>query len=504
MNHSSNFIKIVTRYMVVAGMVYLLGINPVRAQNIPSGYDYSFFVENGVENKIPFRSFYPFTFLNDQPYWQSPRFIILLSTLLLALTILLIQWRIHSIKILGREKLKVQQLKAEQLQSQLESEKIVNYFSNSLIGKYSVDDVLWDVAKNLIGRLGFEDCIIYLWNEDKTKMVQKAGFGPKGTADRLHKETFEVYPGQGLVGHVIQSKEALLIGDTTKDSRYRADDMIRDSEITIPIICNNELIGIIDSEHREKNFFTSRHLQVLSMIATLMATKIKSIEAESSLRSSRFEILSINEQLSKARLEALQSQMNPHFIFNCINSIDALIQSDDKYYATVYLNKFAKLIRNILDSSRQNTVTISKDLETLKLYIELEQFRNENKFTADILADEELLLDDYQIPPMIIQPFVENAILHGLRWRVGNGGKLSVKANKKGAYLEYLIQDNGVGRNGFQSQLKKHTSCGIDMSTDRVKLFNREESASVKISDLFHNHQPAGTKVQILLKIDVC
>ena len=504
MNHYSIYTKFVTRFMVVASMLYILGITSIRAQNIPSGNEHSFLLENEFQNIAPFQFIYSFTFLDASPYWQRPRFIIFLFSLLLAVTFMLIQWRIHSIKILGREKLKVQQLKAEQLQSQLESEQIVNYFSNSLIGKYSVDDVLWDVAKNLIGRLGFVDCIIYLWNEDKTKMIQKAGFGPKGTADRLYKETFEVYPGQGLVGYVIQSKEALLISDTSKDSRYRADDMVRDSEITIPIICNNELIGIIDSEHTEKNFFTQRHVLVLSMIAALMATKIKSIEAETSLRSSRFEILSISEQLSKARLETLQSQMNPHFIFNCINSIDALIQSNDKYYATVYLNKFAKLIRNILDSSRQNTVTVSKDLETLKLYIELEQFRNENKFTADIIADEELLLDDYRIPPLIIQPFVENAILHGLRWREGNGGKLSVKANKKGAFLEYLIQDNGVGRNGIQSRLKEHSSCGIDLSTDRVKLFNREETASVKIIDLFHNKQPAGTKVQILLKIDVC
>ena len=502
MNHYAFYTKIVTRFLVMAVILYLLGSNSIMAQNIPSGVGYSFLTGN--EFQTPLHFIYPLTFLNTPPYWLTPRFIIFLSTLLLALAILLIQWRIHSIKILGKEKLTVQQLKAEQLQSQLESEKIVNYFSNSLIGKYSVEDVLWDVAKNLIGRLGFVDCIIYLWNEDKTKMVQKAGFGPKGTADRLDKETFEVYPGQGMVGYVIESKEPLLIGDTSKDPRYRADDMVRDSEITIPIICNNELIGIIDSEHPEKNFYTPRHVQVLSMIATLVATKIKAIEAESSLRKSRFEILSINEQLSKARLETLQSQMNPHFIFNCINSIDALIQSDDKYYATVYLNKFAKLIRNILDSSRQNTVTVSKDLETLKLYIELEQFRNENKFTADIVADEELLLDDYQIPPLIIQPFVENAILHGLRWREGNGGKLTVKANKRGPLLEYLIQDNGVGRNGIQSRLKEHSSCGIDMSIDRVKLFNGEESASVKIIDLFHNNKPAGTKVQILLKIDVC
>ena len=129
-------------------------------------------------------------------------------------------------------------------------------------------------------------------------------------------------------------------------------------------------------------------MQILNTIATLVADKIKSIEAAHLLQHARIEVYSINEQLSKARLEALRSQMNPHFIFNCINSIDALIQSNDKYNATVYLNKFAKLLRGILDSSRQNTVSLANDLDTLKLYIELEQFRHEDKFTAEIQADD--------------------------------------------------------------------------------------------------------------------
>lgn len=210
----------------------------------------------------------------------------------------------------------------------------------------------------------------------------------------------------------------------------------------------------------------------------------------------------MNEQLSKAKLEALRSQMNPHFIFNCINSIDGLIQSNDKYHATVYLNKFAKLIRNILDSSKQNTVTLSKDLDTLKLYIELEQLRHENKFTAEIKADDVLLQDDYKVPPLIIQPFVENAILHGIRYRTDNNGKLSVLVFKQDDYLQYIIEDNGVGRNTFNSLLQKEKiSYGIDMSNDRVKLFNNEEKASVQIIDLFEKGSPVGTKVEVLLKI---
>ena len=114
-------------------------------------------------------------------------------------------------------------------------------------------------------------------------------------------------------------------------------------------------------------------------------------------------------------MAALKIQMNPHFVFNCINSIDAYIYSNDKYNATLYLNKFAKLLRNILDSSKQNTVAFLKDVEILKLHIELEELRNENKFQITMHVDNELMENDYKVPPLIIQPFVENAIRHGLK-----------------------------------------------------------------------------------------
>ncbi|MEO6638688.1 MAG: two-component regulator propeller domain-containing protein, partial [Ginsengibacter sp.] len=370
-------------------------------------------------------------FVITPPFWKTWWFIAIISGCTFCVAYWFIRYRIKNIKAIDAEKLKVQQLQSEHYKSELELEQITNYFSSSLIYKNTVSDVLWDVAKNLIGRLGFVDCMMYLWNNDKTKMIQTAGFGPKGSIEEINKQKFDVEAGQGVVGYVMQTKESVLIPDTSKDSRYRADEMTRLSEIAVPIIYNNELIGVIDSEHHAKNFFTRRHLQILNTIATLVADKIKSIEAEQSLLKTKIEMYSMNEQLSKARLEALRSQMNPHFIFNCINSIDALIQSNDKYNATLYLNKFAKLIRGILDSSKQNTVSLSTDLETLKLYIELEQFRHEDKFVAEIQAADELLQDDYKVPPLIIQPFVENAILHGLRYRHDNKGKLSISVNRQ-------------------------------------------------------------------------
>ena len=359
---------------------------------------------------------------------------------ILLLIYLFIKWREKNIKAIETEKLKVQQLSAEQYKSKLELEQIINYFSSLLIHKNTVDDVLWDVAKNLIGKLGFVDCMIYLWNDDKTKMIQKAGFGPKGSITNIKEQPFDVVAGQGVVGYVMQTKEAVLIPDTSKDNRYRADEMTRLSEITVPVIYNNELIGVIDSEHHEKNFFTPQHLQILSTIATLMADKIKSIEAEQSLQQSHIEMYSMNEQLSKAKLEALRSQMNPHFIFNCLNSIDNLIQMDEKEKATLYLSKFAKLIRSILENSAHNEVPCWKDIETLNLYLQLEELRCDKKFLYKLIVSDEILNGDYKVPPLIIQPFVENAIHHGLINKKDGDKKLIIQVSVINNHIHYLLK----------------------------------------------------------------
>lgn len=253
-------------------------------------------------------------------------------------------------------------------------------------------------------------------------------------------------------------------------------------------------------EHHEKNFFTAQHLQILNTIATLMANKIKSIEADQSLQQSHIEMYSISEQLSTAKLEALRSQMNPHFIFNCINSIDGLIQSNDKYHATLYLNKFAKLLRNILDSSNQNTVIFSKDIDTLKLYIELEELRNENKFKTIFTVDPELLESDCKVPPLIVQPYVENAIMHGLRNKEGNTGILSITIKKRGDTIQYNITDNGIGRAAAKTMRQnKESHYGMQMSYDRIRLFNKEDKASVQIIDLYKDDIAVGTQVKVSL-----
>ncbi len=209
------------------------------------------------------------------------------------------------------------------------------------------------------------------------------------------------------------------------------------------------------------------------------------------------------QKITETEMAALKAQMNPHFMFNCINSIDAFIHSNDKYNATLYLNKFAKMLRNILDSSKQNIVLLSKDVDTLKLYIELEELRHENKFTSSLNVDKELLNSDYKVPPLIVQPFVENAILHGLRNRSSNDGTLQISITKEEDKIKYIILDNGIGRAAAKMVAQnKESSYGMDMSMERVKLFNKEAVASIEINDLYAQGQAAGTQIIVYLKVN--
>jgi ligand-binding sensor domain-containing protein/putative methionine-R-sulfoxide reductase with GAF domain/anti-sigma regulatory factor (Ser/Thr protein kinase) len=447
-----------------------------------------------------------FKIIITPPFWKTWWFISLVLLAFFLLLYLFIRWRVKNVKTIAAEKLKVQQLNAEQYKNKLEHEQIINYFSTSLVDKKTVNDVLWDVAKNLIAKLGFVDCMIYLWNEDQTKMIQKASIGSKDSEEEINKQYFDVSPGQGFVGHVMQTKQSIIVPDTTKDNRYRRDEMLRYSEITIPIFYNNELLGIIDSEHPEKNFYTQQHLQLLTTIATLIANKIKSFEADELLRQSQLEMYNINEQLSRTKLEALRSQMNPHFIFNSLNAIDNLIQTNQKEKATTYLARFAKLIRNVLDSSKNDVVAFQKDYETLELYLQMEQFRCSDKFTYQLIAEDELLYGDYKVLPLIVQPFVENAIHHGLLNKQNGERKLLVTAIIENDYITYTISDNGVGREKAL-QLKEinkpeHQSYGIDITKERIQLYNQtKKTDDVVITDLFENNEPSGTKVEIRIKI---
>ncbi len=215
---------------------------------------------------------------------------------------------------------------------------------------------------------------------------------------------------------------------------------------------------------------------------------------------------SMKQKIAETEMMALKAQMNPHFIFNCINSIDNFIQDNDKENASAWLNKFAKLIRGILDNSRNDEIPFWKDWETLRLYLELEQLRNDNRFTFTMQADDLLMTGHYRIPPLIIQPYVENAIHHGLRQLKHNNGRLEIKAELRASQLHYTIEDNGIGREKAQelnsTNRLDHNSIGLQMSRERIHLFNKDSAETVTFTDLKDAAgNSTGTRVEIILYV---
>jgi len=212
----------------------------------------------------------------------------------------------------------------------------------------------------------------------------------------------------------------------------------------------------------------------------------------------------MEHQMLELEAKALRAQMNPHFIFNCLNSIDNLIQTDQKERATDYLAKFAQLIRAILENSKNNTIPCWKDLEALKLYLQMEELRWDKKITCSVTIANEIQNGDYKVPPMIVQPFVENAIHHGLLNKVAPDKKLTIEVTLEGNRIKYTITDNGVGRLKASEYKKLNrssgTSFGLQITKDRINLFNQEANGSVKMTDLYDERlQPDGTKVEVWL-----
>ncbi|HRE37873.1 MAG TPA: histidine kinase [Chitinophagaceae bacterium] len=437
------------------------------------------------------------------PFWQKDWFRIMATLLSLALIFLFIQWRIAVARKKEMEKTHVQKLKADDYKNKYELEQITNYFSSSLADKKSADEVLWDVAENLIGRLNYLDCMIYLWNDDKTKMIQKAAYGLKAKPELLSEQVFDVKSGQGVVGYVMQTKEPVLIKDTRTDSRYRVDEVRRLSEICVPIIHNNELLGIIDSEHPELNYYSERDLKILTTIATLIGNKLKQLESEQTLEVKEQELSNINEQLAEAKLSALQAQMNPHFVFNALNSIKRMILDGDDDKASRYLSKFAHMIRMTLNHSKETFVTIAENIEYIKTYLGMEQLRFNDSFKWTITIADNIDADETRIASLMIQPLVENAIWHGLL-HSEKEKILSISFTRNEDTITCIIEDNGIGirksQKAKEQHQSNHRSVGLDNLYNRIKILNEKFNAgySLIITDCSENNENCtGTRVTL-------
>jgi len=441
------------------------------------------------------------------PFWQKNWFIIASIVLLVLLLYYYVRWRAMVVRRKEMQNTQIEKLRAEDYKAQFELEQISNYFSSSLADKKTEEAVLWDVAANLISRLNYEDCIIYVWNKEKTKLVQKAAYGPKSNPERLSDDAFEVEPGIGIVGYVMQTKKPLLVNDTRKDSRYRVDDEFRLSELAVPIIDNDELLGVIDSEHSQVNYFSERDIKILTTIATLIGNKLKQLKSEQSLEAKKQELAGINEQLVEARLSALQTQMNPHFVFNALNSIKFMILDADNEKASRYLSKFALMIRMTLEHSKVTFVTLQDNIQYLKAYLEMERLRFDDGFSYQVYTDEIVDITETMLPSMMIQPLVENAIWHGLM-NSSDEKKLMISFTQHNNRVRCVIEDNGIGIQQSEKLRKEHRpmhrSMGLENLRNRIRIMNEKykTDCTIEITDLAEiGSVHSGTRVILELNL---
>jgi hypothetical protein len=215
----------------------------------------------------------------------------------------------------------------------------------------------------------------------------------------------------------------------------------------------------------------------------------------------------MNKQTLLAELNILRAQMNPHFTFNTLSSIQHFIGNNDNDAAISYLSKFAKLMRSIMENTKKPAIPVQDDLNALRLYLDLERLRLNEKFDYEMYIDPKIDPQYDQIPSMLIQPYVENAIWHGLTHKKEKG-LLKVELVRKGEFIICDITDNGIGRaasrklNGARSQ---HTSMGMKITKERLEIINslKNSTLSVDVTDLMNEHGDAqGTKVEIFIPLD--
>ncbi len=209
-------------------------------------------------------------------------------------------------------------------------------------------------------------------------------------------------------------------------------------------------------------------------------------------------------QVADTEMKALRAQMNPHFIFNSLNSISDYMIRHDINSASHFLTKFAKLMRLILENSEQREVSLSEDLKALELYMQLENMRLSNGFSYEIKVEETIDQENTMIPPLILQPFVENSIWHGLNGKK-SGGKISIRIQKHDAMLHCTVEDNGVGMQKQQEEqqdqfIRQKKSAGMRITKARIDILNKLKNSNGFV-ELYNWDE--GTRAKVILPLEL-
>lgn len=272
---------------------------------------------------------------------------------------------------------------------------------------------------------------------------------------------------------------------------------------------NREEISLLNSKNleSENKLQRAKYFAILALLAGVLIAVLSAFFIFRKRQKEKLHQAAMKSKLEEVKLIALRSQMNPHFLFNCINTAQNFVLDTNKQEGYEYLEKFAKLLRIVLDSSSSLYVSIEDELKYIRLYLELESMRFSNEFKYNIHVDESLLNGVYEMPAMILQPFIENAVLHGIQNLENKNGLIEVSLKKDRGLLMVCISDNGVGRVKAQSikdqKSNKYNSIAIPNVKERLQTMKQNGFSDVKIDivDLEENSVSRGTQVNLTISL---
>ncbi|OQP67010.1 hypothetical protein A3860_01225 [Niastella vici] len=260
----------------------------------------------------------------------------------------------------------------------------------------------------------------------------------------------------------------------------------------------------------EAPFWQTLPFQILVIAVVILITWLLVAWRFSILRREEQEKMSVQQKLNELEQMALRAQMNPHFIFNCLNSIQNFIITNDLEASNWYLSEFAHLIRQTLDNSEKSTISITNEVLYLKRYLDLEMMRFGHSFSYEIEVSPDLDSDLVNIPTMILQPYIENSIRHGIRYKEDRNGRIDIKFQKSSNGFICIIEDNGIGRKKaqeYKSQMHvEYQSKGMSLTAERINILNRQliDPITIEIIDLTNaQNQAMGTRVILRIPFSI-
>ncbi len=377
----------------------------------------------------------------------------------------------------------LEQLKQENQHLKKESEElkrkerhlsVINAFATSIIEQNTISDIAWDVAKNVIAKLDLEDCVIYLFDETRALLVQQAAYGPKNPEAFDIKNPITLPLGKGIVGSVAKTGVGEIISDCSKDPRYITDDVARQSEIAVPIIAGGEVIGVIDSEHSEKHFFTIEHLELLTIVASITSSRLSQAIVQDRLEKEQSKLekvvqkrtrelqklveelqMSYDEISSKNKEKEVLLKEIHHRVKNNMQVINSLLSLQSHHVEDPQILKLFKECQNRVLSMAliHEKLYESKDLAHIgiKDYIKILTNSLIRTYELDIPIELDLQLSittfniDTLIPlGLIMNECISNSLKYAFAGK--EKGEIRIHIERLGSQqYELIIGDNGAG-----------------------------------------------------------